>query len=374
MSRRVEMARRTFLLWLAMATAIHGQTFTSLHNFGGIDGAYPGAVLIQGVDGNLYGTTQGGGIRGDGTVFKMTPSGTLTTIYSFCSEANCADGSSPYAGLVLGTDGNFYGTTEQGGFEAGGTVFKITQGGKLTTLYTFCVQSGCPDGTHPEAGLVQGIDGNFYGTTFEGGANVGNGTVFKITPGGALTTLYIFCPNSRFCTNGRNPTAGLVQGTDGRFYGTTPGGGGGPYGPEGTVFKITAGGLLTTVHKFDLTDGSGPYAGLIQGLDGNFYGTTYGGSGLRGKGTVFEMTPSGTLTTLHGFLGPDGSSPEAGLVQGTDGDFYGTTLIGGTNDNGTIFEITGSGTLTTLYTFCPNLCAEGDEPVAGLVQHTTGPF
>src|SRR5208337_1991139 len=223
---------------------------------------------------------------------------------------------------------------------------------------------------NPNAGLVQDTDGNFYGTTFGddnptcGGS--GCGTVFKITSGGTLTTLHSFCALSS-CLDGGNPTAALVQGTDGNLYGTTS-----AFGKdlEGTVFKITTSGKFTTLHTFSGTDGNSPYGGVIQGIDGNFYGTTgYGGAG--GNGTVFKITPTGKLTTMHSFKGADGANPYGGLVQGAPGllpgNFYGTTYAGGANGYGTIFEITPTGTLTTGYRFCSQpSCADGANPSAGL--------
>ena len=199
----------------------------------------------------------------------------------------------------------------------------------LTTLYSFAGS----DGALPEAGLVRGSDGNFYGTTYFGGTN-GDGTVFKITPSGTLTTLYSFAGS-----DGVDPVAGLVQGIDGNFYGTTYQGGA---NGEGAVFKITPSGTLTTLYGFAGSDGEFPYAGLVQGSDGNFYGTTvFGGADCLdlGCGTVFQITPSGTLTTLYNFAGSDGVAPYAGLVQGSDGNFYGTTQQGGANNVGTVFRL-----------------------------------
>jgi uncharacterized repeat protein (TIGR03803 family) len=157
-------------LCLLAAIAAPAQTFTLLLSFDFSDGANPASALLQATDGNLYGTTQSGGANGLGTVFQITPSGQLTTLYSFCAQSSCTDGESAYAGVVQATNGNFYGTTQLGGANicngAGcGTVFKITPDGVLTTLYSFCSQSGCTDGEYPLAGLIQANDGNFYGTT-----------------------------------------------------------------------------------------------------------------------------------------------------------------------------------------------------------------
>jgi uncharacterized repeat protein (TIGR03803 family) len=421
------------VLYATAAMALPAQTFTWLFSFDGTDGAGPWAGLAQGTDGDLYGTTEYGGANGStGTIFKITPSGTLTTLHIFCSQSGCADGELPYAGLAQATNGDFYGTTGWGGANDGGTVFKITLGGTLTTLYSFCSQSGCANGELPYAGLAQATNGDFYGTTEWGGANNG-GTVFKITPAGALTTLYNFCSESG-CPGGGWPYAGLVQATNGDFYGTTSGGGA---NSEGTVFKITPGGTLTTLYSFcsqsnctdggrptaglvqatneDLygttsnggannggtvfritpsgtlttaytfcslsgcTDGANPTAGLVQATNGDLYGTTPGGGNI-GGGTVFKMTPTGTLTTLYSFSCSGsgcagGSGPDAGLIQGSDGNFYGTTEWGGANGYGTVFQITPRGALTTLHDFCPQTgCADGANPRAGLVQATDGDF
>jgi uncharacterized repeat protein (TIGR03803 family) len=249
-------------------------------------------------------------------VFKITPQGTLTTLWQF----NGTNGATPYAGLVQGSDSNFYGTTYNGGTNGYGTVFKITSQGTLTTLWQFGANP--TNGDNPHADLVQGGDGNFYGTTYQGGTN-GAGTVFKITPQGTLTTLWQFGGS-----NGQYPYAGLVQGSDSNFYGTTYAGG----TNFGTVFKITSEGTLTTLWDFGpgFAGGTLPYAGLVQGSDGNFYGTTYGG-GTNNDGSVFKITPQGTLTTVWQFNGSNGKNPNAGLVQGSDGNFYGTTYQGGTN-------------------------------------------
>jgi uncharacterized repeat protein (TIGR03803 family) len=351
------------VLCAVTAIASPAQTFTTLHNFAAYptDGANPIAGLVQATDGNFYGTAWQGGTNYAGTVFKITPTGTLTTLYNFCSQPSCTDGSQPSAAMVQGSDGNFYGTTSGGGANGNlGTVFKITPGGSLTTLYSFGSQPN--DGYDPYAGLVQGTDGNFYGTTVYGGMIYG--TVFKVTPLGALTTLHAFDG-----TDGADPYAGLVQGTDGNFYGTTLGGGA---NSNGTVFKITPAGALTTLHRFNyLDDGADPLAGLVQATDGNFYGTTSQG-GANYAGTVFKVTPVGTLTTLHVFGGSDGVAvPYAGLVLSTDGNFYGTTVGGGANHDGTVFKVTPVGTLTTLHSFDGT---DGESPHAGLVQGTDGNF
>jgi uncharacterized protein (TIGR03437 family) len=321
-----------------------GGTLTTLYSFLGNSGiptnpeGTPAGGLLQGADGNFYGTTLGGD-NGLATVFKITPAGALTTLHVFGETAG--DGSGPQDSLILGSDGNFYGTASAGGVNGSGAVFEITPGGTLTTLYSF----GGPDGATPVGSLVQASDGNFYGTT-QGGGAYGFGTVFKITPSGTPTLLYSFTGNS----DGGTPFAGLVQGTDGNLYGTTAAGG--TNASYGTVFKITTGGTLTTLYRFTGVNGDGqiPYAPLIQAADGNFYGTTTGG-GTQGVGAIFEMTPAGAVTILHSFSGTDGDNPYGGLVQGKDGRLYGTTYEGGANNEGTVFAFTlasASGTLPSI--------------------------
>ena len=379
----LKMACIVFAFCVTAAMASHAQTSIPLFSFDGIDGGNP-LGLIQASNGNFYGITSGGGANGEGTIFQITSTGRLTTLYSFCSQSNCTDGSNP-VGLIQATDGNFYGTTQEGGNGSScthgpcGTVFKVTAAGILTTLYSFCSQPGCTDGAGPAAGLIQATDGNFYGTTAEGGTygtgSVNSGTVFEITPGGTLTTLFSFDG-----TDGGWVTAGLIQGTDGNLYGTTNVGGAGSveYG-AGTVFKITPGGALTTLYSFCLEtgcpDGSNP-GGLIKATEGNFYGTTGFGTS-NGAGTVFKITAEGALTTLHNFCSlpncADGAGPD-NLSQGQDGNFYGTTNVGPVTPHGTIFELTPAGTLTTLYKFCLlRNCGDGAFPSA-LVQATDGNF
>jgi uncharacterized repeat protein (TIGR03803 family) len=343
-----------------MPVVSSAQTFTTLVNFDYSNGGQPYLTsLIQGIDGNLYGTTPVGGANGPyGTIFKITPQGTLTILHSF----NGSDGAFATAELVQATDGTFYGTTETGGAQYSGTVFKITPGGNLTTLHSFCTQPGCSDGYQPDAAVVQGNSGNLYGTTQIGGAN-GFGEVFRITPKGKLKTLYSFCalPN---CADGGYPNTALVRAANGNFYGTN----------STTVFKITPTGVLTTLHTLSGTDGGGIAVGLVQATDGNFYGTaSAGGPNGRNDGTVFKITPRGVLTTLYSFSGPDGISPESGLVQATDGNLYGTTWLGGANNSGTIFKISLAGTLTTLYDFCAQPgCSDGARPSGRLFQATNG--
>ena len=374
---------------LYATASLQAQTYQQMAVFDGTNGSHPQASVIQGTDGNIYGTTKSGGVGdcpGDcGTIFKMTPQGDLTTLYEFCKKGGpCIDGDYPVAALLLGKDGNFYGTTSGGGNipqgnsgVPSGTVFKLTPKGALHQIYSFCKTWPCPDGAVPESPLIQGTDGNFYGTTYGGGANNNAGTVFKLTPTGALTTLYSFCTLTN-CLDGELPTSALVQGTDGNFYGTTQRGGTclenpcDPFEDAGTIFKITPGGELTTLHYFcsqtNCADGAEPSAALIQGTDGNFYGTTFGG-GSDISGTTFKITPGGAFTLLDGtgFFYPNG------LIQATDGNFYGTEINGGAGNSGAVFQMASAGAVTLEYSFC-NCGSDGEGPEAAVFQATNGIF
>jgi uncharacterized repeat protein (TIGR03803 family) len=312
------------------------------------DGIHPYAGLLLGTDGNFYGTTTNGGAYGFGTVFKITPRGRLTTLHSFCPQPPyCVDGGQPWAGLIQGSDGNFYGTTVEYGVNHGGTVFKISPMGALTTLFSFCDLSDCTDGYAPAASLVQATDGNLYGVTPRGGDNscnsgLGCGTIFSMTPAGKLTTLHRFEKS-----DGYFPDSELIQGSDGDLYGTTSYGGARAgclpnSACGGTIFAITpASGILTTLYNFcaqtNCTDGDNPTAALVEATDGNFYGTTYAG-GANSDGTIFGITPDGALTTLHSF-DATGANPDGGLVQATNGKLYGTTYDAGPDSDGTVFSL-----------------------------------
>ena len=255
--------------------------------------------MVQGSNGNFYGTTNAGGANGfGGTVFEITPNGTLTTLHSF----DGTDGSAPAAALVQAANGNLYGTTSNGGAGTLGTIFKMTPAGALTTLYSFCLQSGCPDGELPSGGMVQATDGNLYGTTYEGGINE-SGTVFKITPAGALTTLYLFCSLSN-CADGQNSHGGLIQDTNGNLYGTTQIGGA---DGAGSVFSLSVG--LAPFVETQPT--AGRVGAVVKILGQGFTGTT--GVSFNGKAATFKVwsktyltatVPSGATTGFVTVLTP----------------------------------------------------------------------
>src|SRR5579872_2267436 len=360
-----------FAVVVVVATALGagGQTFTTLVNFdGGIQGGDPeGVALVQGQDGNFYGTTAQGGSSNNGTVFMITAQGALTILYSFCPLPNCVDGSTPMTGVVLGTDGNFYGSTASGGLFNRGTVFQITPTGILSTLYSFCAQANCLDGNDPN-GVIQATDGNFYGTT-QGGGTSGRGTVFQLTTSGRLTTVHSFCPLR--CLDGYSPRGSLIQATDGNLYGTTSAGG---QAGGGTVFRVAQDGAFTYRPVID-GNGGASLAGLAEGSDGSLYGTTiYGGS--PGDGTIFRVTPQPPITVLFTFCPnkncTDGAKPTAPVMQATDGNLYGATTSGGdvncsgpaSPGCGTIFQASRQG-LIPLHTF---ESSDGSDPNGGLLQ------
>jgi uncharacterized repeat protein (TIGR03803 family) len=379
-----------FLLCAVTAIAAPAQTFTTLLSFNGSDGDGPSAPLSQGTDGNLYGNTDSGGANSNGVLFKFGEIHGLIPLYSFCGRPACTDGTEPLGGLLPTTDGYFYGTTNSGGADDNGTVFKINSGGELNIVHSFRLD----DGSNPQAALIQATDGAFYGTTLLGGSNIqlcppfqGCGTVFRMTADGTVKTVHSFDGG-----DGNEPDGALIQASDGNLYGTTSLGGTSPNCGSslgcGTVFTINSHGVLKTLYNFcvqmNCTDGNLPVAGLVQATDGNFYGTTVQGGTdstdcMGGCGTVFRITPAGSLSILHSFNLTDGAFPYGGLIQGTDGNLYGTAALGGDLsclDNnppgcGTIFSITLGGAFTTLH----NLeLTEGQYLQAGLFQATDGNF
>jgi uncharacterized repeat protein (TIGR03803 family) len=355
-------------LFVAFLTALHlsaphlagAQTERVLHSFRGPkEGAHPDAGLVRDKNDDLYGTTYQEGSRdcnnlGCGTVFRLSSSGKLRVLYAFSGKA---DGATPQGRLILDKQGNLYGTTAYGGAFGDGTVFKVSLIGIETVLHSF---SGT-DGAVPSAGLVRDREGNLYGTTQNGGASYG--TVFQITPAGTFTVLYTFTGGA----DGASPISRLVLWRN-NLYGTTPGGGDFRLG---TVFEVTKNGVEKVLHSFSGgEDGVSPFSGLVVDKQGNLFGTTLGGGGS-GSGTVFKVTPTGEERVLYSFTGgADGGSPVAGLVRDEEGNFYGTTTMGGSSFEGTVFELSPTGTETVLHSFIRG--SDGALPEGGLVRATNG--
>jgi len=361
------------LIWAFSTSAQTNVIYTQLVSFNITNGASPDGSLIQASDGNFYGTTRNGGEYGDGTVFQMTPAGTLTTVVSF----DGTNGAFPEAPVIQGTDGNLYGTTQGGGSNSpiggAGTVFSMTTNG----MFNYSVSLVGTNGSNLQAGLMQGIDGNFYGVTIDGGnEDPQRGTVFSLTSSGVFTSLH------SMSGPGNGPNGGLVQGADGWLYGASLLG-----GSYGNIYKINTSGVVSNLFTFNNANGSSPTGPLVFGRDGNLYGLTEMG-GTYGWGTIFEINTNGTFTNLFTFDGTNGSvqyygaDPDAfarGLILGSDGNFYGETVCGGAAftgsyyGTGTLFQITTNGVLTTLYSF-GSVANDGSYPVGGLIQAADGNF
>ncbi len=317
-------------------------TMTLLHSFkNGVDGIGQQSGLTLGTNGTFWGTSEGEDFN-SGNIFFMSAAGVVTSFNNVLGGTGQVNGGQPIAPPAQGMDGNFYGMTTAGGNSAlctygnsgCGVIYKINPAGKFEVIHTFDQANGA----NPNDPLLLGTDGNFYGTTFYGGTingkYNGNGVVFRVTTQGAYTPIYVFCAQQG-CLDGGQPAGGLVQGTDGNFYGTTVLGGTHLFSNffGGTIFKLTPAGQYTVLYNFceqpNCADGGDSIAGLIQGTDGNFYGVAEAG-GATGNGTIFQITPEGQYTVLHSFDFTDGNAPKAALTQGTNGILYGQTYDGGT--------------------------------------------
>jgi len=349
MTKRMHAHLGAVLTLVALTTvSLHAQVYTELYNFNWhAEGANPmaPALLAQGQDGNLYSTLQTQ-LFGEGSVYGWSVSGgSLSEIYGFLGP----DGIAPQSGLSLGIDGNFYGTTETGGTYGYGSVFKITPGGGLTSLYSFANGN---DGAYPWAPPIQAPDGNIYGATYNG---TNQGRAYKITPAGVFTMIAVLPSKTQ---------APFILGGDGNLYGTTPYGG--TYN-RGTVFQLTTKGKLKIVYSFTAESPSGP---VMQAADGKLYGTTPWG-GTNGQGLIYSMTTvGGSYKVLHNFSNIEGSNSTAGLVQGSDKFLYGVAEAGGANGQGSLFKVNTTGTsFSVLYAF---QTAFGDTPMSTPVLHTNG--
>jgi uncharacterized repeat protein (TIGR03803 family) len=324
---------------------ISGNTESVLYRFcshqGCSDGVHPIGNLAEDGSGNIYGTASSGGVNSGGVVFKITPAGMESVVYSFCSKSLCADGTLPAGGVIRDARGNLYGTTISGSPQSGGTVFSVALNGKEKVLYSFCAQQNCTDGDEPHAALIRDKAGNLYGTTEFGGGECYCGTVFKIAPNGKYTLLYTFQGG----TDGSTPASALVADATGNLYGTTEFGGGTGCGSQGcgTVFKLATDGMETVLYRFSGSgsDGGWPISALYLDTSGNLYGTTQGWDPNNG-GAVFEISSAGKETTLYEFCSQpscsDGADPTAGLFAYANA-LYGTTANGGTDNVGVVFKL-----------------------------------
>ncbi len=292
-----------------------------------VDGGYPRGALIQATDGNFYGLASAGSINNAGCVFKITPAGVYSIVYSFSINV---DGGRPRGHLIQAADGNFYGVNNAGGAFGYGTIFKLTPGGIYTLLKSF----NTADGVSPYGSLVQATDSNFYGMTYAGGT-YSRGTLFCIKPSGTYTVLHHFKSDG---IDGNYPNGDLIQANDGFLYGMTPAGGA---NYNGTIFKINMAGTAYTILRAlsASLEGGNPQGSLVQAKDGNFYGTA---SSLSGgfAGSVFKMTKDGTAFSIVKklTLATDGGYPKGTLMQSSDGLLYGTNSSGGKDGNGSIFK------------------------------------
>jgi uncharacterized repeat protein (TIGR03803 family) len=379
---RIKRLGALLVLLLICATFLPAQILTTLVNFDYTNGQFPESPLIQGLDGNLYGTYLLGGPDGVGGVFRLTPQGLLTQASNFCGGYNGCAGSREW-GIMQTREGTFYGTSQEGGTGAG-NMFTMTPQLVGADFADF----GDKGGQNPLSAPILGTDGNFWGVGIAGTKNnnsncdLGCGSIYKVTPEGAVTTEHAFCAQPN-CADGWAPVGSLLQASDGNFYGTTNAGGAttGCLFSEGcgTIFKMTLQKVFTTLFTFSGTGSDGGNVwdvALIEGTDGALYGATSAG-GLYGGGTVFKITTAGVFTTLYNFCAlancADGSQPQGGLIQASDGNFYGTTSVTGPNGGGTIYRITPAGAFTNVYSFCSlSGCADGSYPPSALFQATDG--
>jgi uncharacterized repeat protein (TIGR03803 family) len=358
--RYLAISTLAFISDCLLCTATYAQTVDVLHGFSGGDGASPEGAPIQAADGSLYGTTMNGGSTGLGTVFRVAPDGSFTTLHTFVGGS--ADGATPLAGLLQATDGNFYGTTYRGGAFNEGTVFAMSPSGFVTVLHSFAAGS---DGDLPSAALIQATDGSLYGTTVGGGSS-NLGTVFRITTGGMFAVVYSFTGGAN---DGALPSGGVIQATDGNFYGANGG------GVAGTIYRMTPAGAVTVLHAFSGgLDGNGP-GPVMQGVDGMLYGTTVSGGASR-LGVLFTMNLDGTFSILHSFAGvPDGAYPQSGLTQASNGDLYGATWAGGASfeccsTTGTLYRVHLDGAYEVVHVFGGFI--DGAGPLAALTEGLDG--
>ena len=360
--RTLSLALACAAVTFSLAVCAQTQTLTYLAQFNGTNGTFPYGSLIQATDGNFYGAAQSGTFPYD-EIFRVTPSGQISSVYTFCSLPGCADGEYTTA-PVLGSDGNLYGVSSGGSdYTWSGVLYRLTLDGQLTTLYTFCPKANCVQLEIPN-GIIQASDGNFYGTTYEGGANQA-GTIFQVSSTGKFKLLHSFCGG---CADGDAPLALPMQGIDGNFYGTALG-----YPDAGVVYELTPSGIYTAIHTFCIPcfgGGNPVFSGLVQDSKGNLFGTTiYADSGYN-TGSVFEITPTHQYILLHAFRFSGGVAPSRGLTLANDGNLYGVGVNDDFDSGGSysiIYEVTPTGKFTTLSTTY-------NSPNGPILQSTDGNF
>jgi len=345
-------------LAISLSLSAHAQTVTNLYSFSNTNSSGSPALVVplQGHDGKLHGTTAGTQ-GGAGSTFSITTAGRAAQTYPFGT-----DGVTPEAGLTLGTDGYFYGTTIFGGGTGNGVLFKLSPTGVYTVLHEF---QGGTDGANPYSAPIQASDSNFYGTTFGTFASNYASTIYRYEMNGTFTTI-----NNLSFSEGAALAAPLIQGSDGNLYGTAGTGGNAQLGC-GTIFKLSTSGQVLWTYAFPCGSGGySPVGPLVQASDGNFYGTAASGGDSANCGSVFKLDQQGTVKTLYPFHYTDGCEPYAGLTQGTDGNLYGTTVLGGKAQKGVLFQLSLGGAFAVLY----NFGVIGNKPEAAPMQDTGGKF
>lgn len=368
------------LVCAVMVSSAFGQTFTKLVDLTPATGEFPASPLVQGLDGNLYGTTSSAGAFGGGTFFQLTPAGTLTVLYNFCfnDNANCPDGAGPAGTIALGSDGSFFGTTK-GSFTGGedSTIYNINTAGSLTTLHTFCGALSCSGASASSGGLTLAWNGNFYGTSFPpDGSSAYDNLVYSMTTSGTVNTRLMVCPN-QICPTNAGPGGALLQAAGGYLIGPGPGGANG----VGAIYRMTPLGVPSILYSICVDSaclgGTDMNTPLVQNAGGNLYGTNlFGGGGANcsiteGCGTAFQLVGT-AFTVLHHFCSwlncIDGGRPLA-LIQASDGNFYGVTNSFGAHNGGVVFKVTNTHQYTVVHAFAT---ADGTSPQAALMQATDG--
>lgn len=348
---------------MAMADGGDARSFdySTRFSFDVAKGSMPGAPLLQAQDGDLYGTTQSGGMNNVGVLFRMKPNGQVTVLHTFVQDG--ADGYLPAAGLMQDDNGDIWGTTSGGGTLFSGTVFRWSKQGAYSVVHSFDGGAGFGFSSAP---LVQGRDGKLYGTASFGG-DFAQGCIFRMSKSGSYSVIH-----SLSGAEGNIPQYGLVRADDGNFYGTTVRGGDGDCG---TVFRISQSGAFARIYSFEAgTTGAAPTL-LIQARNGKLYGAAAMGGPSSG-GTLFSLSTSGAITVLHAFTPgtAEGDYP-TGLIEADDGNFYGTNANFFSDQLGAVFRMKPNGKVKVLHRFAPGSAAfpdDGAQPLAPPTQVKNG--